>query len=87
MGVLAYPDSVLTRSELDFDSADNAPIKQLARFKNYVVGKGTVPVMPEKAVSIDRAVPVELVSSEQLSPLMSRLQRLISLPNRVVLKL
>ncbi len=63
MGVLAYPDSVLTRSELDFDSADNAPIKQLARFKNYVVGKGTVPVMPEKAVSIDRAVPVELVSS------------------------
>ncbi|MFA5726311.1 MAG: ammonium transporter, partial [Saccharofermentanaceae bacterium] len=39
MGVLAYPDSVLTRSELDFDSADNAPIKQLARFKNYVVGK------------------------------------------------
>ncbi len=32
MGVLAYPDEQLVRSELDFDSEDNAPIKQLARF-------------------------------------------------------
>ncbi|MDF2941744.1 MAG: ammonium transporter [Herbinix sp.] len=33
MGVLAYPDQQLLKCELDFDSADNAPIKQLARFK------------------------------------------------------
>jgi Amt family ammonium transporter len=33
MGVLAYPDQQLVKCELDFDSADNAPIKQLARFK------------------------------------------------------
>ena len=33
MGVLAYPDQQLIRSELDYDSADNAEIKQLARFK------------------------------------------------------
>ena len=32
MGVLAYPDQPLVRSELDYDSDDNAPIKQLARF-------------------------------------------------------
>lgn len=32
MGVLAYPDEQLVRSELDYDSNDNAPIKQLARF-------------------------------------------------------
>lgn len=32
MGVLAYPDEQLVRSELDYDSDDNAPIKQLARF-------------------------------------------------------
>ena len=32
MGVLAYPDEQLVRSELDYDSEDNAPIKQLARF-------------------------------------------------------
>ncbi len=63
MGVLAYPDSALTRSELDFDSADNAPIKQLARFKDYIAAKNVSRVMPEKPVSIDRAVPVELVSA------------------------
>jgi len=33
MGVLAYPDQQLLKCELDFDSADNAPIKQLERFK------------------------------------------------------
>lgn len=33
MGVLAYPDLQMIKSELDFDSADNAEIKQLARFK------------------------------------------------------
>lgn len=33
MGVAAYPDVQMLKSELDFDSADNAEIKQLARFK------------------------------------------------------
>lgn len=33
MGVVAYPDLQLVKGELDFDSEDNAPIKQLARFK------------------------------------------------------
>jgi len=33
MGVAAYPDLQLVKSELDFDSADNAEIKQLHRFK------------------------------------------------------
>ncbi len=32
MGVLAYPDQALIKSELDYESADNMPIKQLARF-------------------------------------------------------
>lgn len=33
MGVLGYPDLQLVKCELDYDSEDNAPIKQLARFK------------------------------------------------------
>jgi len=33
MGALAYPDRQLLQNELDYDSADNAEIKQLARFK------------------------------------------------------
>ncbi len=33
MGVSAYPDLQLMKSELDFDSEDNIEIKQLARFK------------------------------------------------------
>jgi Amt family ammonium transporter len=32
MGVAAYPDLQLLQSELDYDSADNAPIKQLAKY-------------------------------------------------------
>jgi Amt family ammonium transporter len=64
MGVLAYPDNMRTSSELDYDSADNAPIKQLARF-NHRLANGApflaAPVNP--AVQIDRAVPVELVST------------------------
>jgi Amt family ammonium transporter len=35
MGVLAYPDIQLVTSELDYDSADNAEVKQLARFKSH----------------------------------------------------
>lgn len=33
MGVLAYPDAQMVTCELDYDSPDNAEIKQLARFK------------------------------------------------------
>jgi len=66
MGVLAYPDSALTRSELDYDSADNAPITQLERFKDYTASKKFVQ-MPESPVSIDRAVPVELLSTPATS--------------------
>ncbi len=33
MGVLGYPDVQMLKCELDYDSEDNAPIKQLARFK------------------------------------------------------
>lgn len=33
MGVLAYPDLQMVKCELDFDSSDNAPVKQLERFK------------------------------------------------------
>jgi Amt family ammonium transporter len=62
MGVLAYPDNVLNSSELDYDSADNAVIKQLARFEYYAPsGKTSASSSPE--VSIDRAVPVELIST------------------------
>jgi Amt family ammonium transporter len=61
MGVLAYPDNQLVRSELDYDSDDNAEIKQLARFKKngngiYKSAKSDAPV------NIDRAVPVELIT-------------------------
>ena len=59
MGVLAYPDSQLVRSELDYDSADNAEIKQLARF-NW--NKKSVKVAPAAPASIDQAVPVQVIS-------------------------
>lgn len=60
MGALAYPDNQLIRSELDYDAADNAPIKQLARFKDYDIV--VLPDPSDKIADIDRAVPVELVS-------------------------
>lgn len=63
MGVLAYPDSQLVRSELDYDSADNAPIKQLERFKNRIaVEKRTAGIPSVPSVSIDQAIPVELLT-------------------------
>ena len=63
MGVLAYPDSQLVRNELDYDSADNADIKQLAKFKKRLIST-TLPTPP---VGIDKAVPVELISKPQNS--------------------
>jgi ammonium transporter, Amt family len=59
MGVLAYPDKPLLRGDLDFDSTDNAPIKQLARFKDY----GVVVKAPAPKVSVDKAIPVTLVTA------------------------
>jgi len=59
MGILAYPDQQLIRGELDFDSADNAEIKQLRRFKNYGV-KVTPPALK---VDVDKAIPVTLVTA------------------------
>jgi len=59
MGVLAYPDRQLIRTELDYDSTDNAPIKQLARFKNYI---SAAKAKPAAEVSVDNAVPVQVVS-------------------------
>ena len=58
MGVLAYPDNQLVRGELDFDSADNAEIKQLRRF-NYVPFHA-LPVPAAPQASMESAVPVEL---------------------------
>ena len=57
MGCLAYPDSPLVRSELDYDSADNADIKQLHRFKRT---KTIVPLAPKSA--INESVPVQYVT-------------------------
>ena len=59
MGVLAYPDSQLVRSGLDYDSDDNAEVPQLARF-----GARRAARMPhEVLVPPERAVPVVDVSS------------------------
>ncbi|HPE16345.1 MAG TPA: ammonium transporter, partial [Oscillospiraceae bacterium] len=59
MGVLAYPDTQLIRTDLDFASTDNAEIRQLARFGGSAVGKPHPVAAPP--VGIDRAVPVEVV--------------------------
>jgi Amt family ammonium transporter len=59
MGVLAYPDNQLIRSELDYSSEDNAEIPQLARF-------GGIPQAvsaPYPAAPVEKAVPVVDVSS------------------------
>ncbi|MPM13405.1 hypothetical protein SDC9_59762 [bioreactor metagenome] len=60
MGVLAYPDQQMVRSDLDYDSADNAEIKQLARF-NYSRSLKPYPAAPA-AAPMEKAVPVELVT-------------------------
>ena len=51
MGVLAYPDEQLVRSELDYDSEDNAPIKQLKRF-----GKNGL-IEPKYAMHVEAPAP------------------------------
>ncbi len=65
MGVLGYPDTQMVRSELDYDSQDNAEIKQLKRF-NW---KGSVKTpLPSAPVSMQQAVPVELVTKPSATP-------------------
>ena len=64
MGVLAYPSSMLMSSELDYDSADNAPIKQLTRFNYYSSTDNLFAGVQKKSdVAIDQAVPVKVISS------------------------
>lgn len=68
MGVLAYPDTQLAVSELDYYSDDNCEIKQLARFNwNKKSKMKPVPTKKEDSVSIDKAVPVELLSRPAVS--------------------
>jgi Amt family ammonium transporter len=55
MGVLAYPDQEMVRSELDYDSEDNAPIRQLKRFG----WKGRVEKKPVPAAPYVPAAPAE----------------------------
>lgn len=62
MGVLAYPSNMLTRSELDYDSLENAHIKQLDRFDYY--GDHSFTPTSGKPITIDEAVPVELISAQ-----------------------
>ena len=62
MGVYGYPDTQMIKSELDFHSTDNAPIKQLARFKDSVFETKLAP----ESVSIDQAVPVQVISKPKV---------------------
>lgn len=61
-GVLAYPDNQLVRSDLDYDSSDNAEIKQLDRFNWNIKASRTVPVSKAPAASVDQAVPVQVIT-------------------------
>lgn len=58
MGVLAYPESQLIRSELDYDSDDNMEIKQLDRFK----GSSLFTQKNTASANINQAVPVQLIT-------------------------
>ena len=60
MGVLAYPDSAMVRGDLDFDSSDNAEIKQLKRFGYSTPKKQPAPKAP---ATVEKAIPVELVTA------------------------
>lgn len=62
MGVLAYPSNMLSRSELDYDSHENAHIPQLDRFDYYESPDNFKHVHVPDAVSMDVAVPVELIT-------------------------
>jgi len=67
MGVLAYPGTMLSRSELDYDSPDNLQIKQLNRFKYYESPERLSNAQMKLEVPIDRAVPVEVITSPSMT--------------------
>jgi Amt family ammonium transporter len=62
MGVLAYPDQQLVRGELDYDSEDNAPIKQLVRFGR----KGLIEKTYETPIA--QAIPVIQTTAVETAP-------------------
>ena len=62
MGVLAYPDQQLVRSELDYDSADNEEIKQLRRFKR--TGE-LIKAAPAAFVPVEKSVTVDYVAKPE----------------------
>jgi Amt family ammonium transporter len=62
MGVLAYPDQQLVRTELDYDSEDNAPIKQLERFKK----KGAID--KKYLTPVAQAIPVVQTTTVETVP-------------------
>ena len=64
MGVLAYPDSQLIRSELDYDSDDNLKIKQLDRFK---ISGLLTPQNAGSFANVDQAVPVQVLSKPAIA--------------------
>jgi len=70
MGVLAYPDKQLVRSEMDYNSYDNAPIKQLERFKDFNMAKSGF-YKPEKnksaSIAPEQAVPVKVMPTPPAS--------------------
>ena len=71
MGVLAYPDQEMIRTELDYDSQDNAPIKQLERFG----WKGKAERKPVPAAPYVPAEPVEAaVRSASSGPKYTKVQ-------------
>lgn len=69
MGCLAYPDSQLVRSELDYDSSDNAEIKQLARFGKKKVIENTYAAAKakEKKSELNEAVPVQYITEPKVA--------------------
>jgi len=67
MGCLAYPDSQLVRSELDYDSSDNAEVKQLARFeRKKLVKMPSQNASKEKESDVNEAVPVQYITSPKV---------------------
>jgi Amt family ammonium transporter len=67
MGAYAYPDFQRMTNELDSYAADNAPIPQLAKFKDSDIMTVPLPKAKSAAVTIDKAVPVEVVSAPAIS--------------------
>jgi Amt family ammonium transporter len=67
MGVLAYPDQELLRTGLDYNSSDNAPIRQLERFKDFNMKRSGFPKKEETAAPVSQAVPVTVVPNAEVT--------------------